>query len=94
VQRLVAGGAPDLLPNDVAVVYVSRPAPAAAPAPSPLAHVGPIAVARSSSRPLAGTLAALVALVLGLAALTYSLYARLGRARAELASRAAGSEAP
>ena len=55
VQRLVAGGVAGLLPTDVAVVLVSRPAPAS-PASSELGHVGPIAVARRSMRELQAAL--------------------------------------
>jgi type III secretion protein J len=84
VQRLVAGGVAGLLPTDVAVVMISRPAPAAAGG-SELGHVGPIAVARRSVRVLQGALVGLVALVALLAAATLALYARLTRARAEAA---------
>jgi len=86
IGRLVAGGVGGLQPTDVAVVTVSRAAPAQS-RETELAHVGPIAVARSSARTLqlaAGGLLALVAL-LAVAALT--LYGRLARARAELAQK-------
>jgi type III secretion protein J len=88
VQRLVAGGVAGLLPSDVALVMISRPAPAAATA-AELGHVGPIAVARRSLRELQGALVGLVALVALLAALTLVLYARLTRARADAARPAA-----
>jgi type III secretion protein J len=84
VQRLVAGGVSGLLPTDVAVVMVSRAAPARAPEGG-LGHVGPIAVARTSVRLLQGALVALVAIVAILAAATLALHARLSRARNELA---------
>jgi type III secretion protein J len=84
VQRLVAGGVSGLLPTDVTVVMISRPAPAATVG-GELGHVGPIAVARTSVRDLQGALVALVALVAALAAVTLVLYSRLSRARAELA---------
>jgi type III secretion protein J len=91
VQRLVAGGVPGLLPNDVAVVTLSRAAsPAVAPA-SALGHVGPLAVARSSMRAVQGVLAGFVVLVAVLATLALMLYSRLGRARAELLARPAPS---
>lgn len=86
VQRLVAGGVAGLLPTDVAVVMVSRSAPAAAGG-GDLGHVGPIAVARTSLRSLQIALVALVALVAVLAAATLVLYARLARLRAEQAAR-------
>ena len=92
VQRLVAGGV-TLLPTDVAVVLVSRPTPAQPLGESPLGHVGPIAVARSSLRQLQASLVALVALVALLAAATLVLHARLSRAKAALAqARATPSE--
>lgn len=84
VQRLVAGGVAGLLPTDVTVVIISRPAPASPPG-GELGHVGPIAVARTSVRELQGALVALVGLVAMLAAATLVLYSRLSRARADLA---------
>ncbi len=86
VQRLVAGGVAGLLPTDVAVVMVSRTAPAR-PAENEIGHVGPIAVARTSLRLLQAALVALVGLVAVLAAATLVLYSRLSRARGELAQR-------
>jgi type III secretion protein J len=94
VQRLVAGGVATLLPTDVAVVLVSRPTPAQAPGDSALRHVGPIAVARSSLRPLQASLVTLVALVAVLAATTLVLHARLSRARAALAQAKASATEP
>lgn len=78
IQRLVAGGAPGLAPNDVSVVLVPRSAKPLA-AKADLAHVGPITVARSSVLTLKGALAALVVLVLGFAAATLALYTRLSK---------------
>jgi type III secretion protein J len=89
IQRLVAGGAPGLTPNDVAVVFTSRTSrPAAARAD--LAHVGPITVAKSSVLTLKGALAALVVLVLGFAAATLALYARLAKLLRDRAAEPAG----
>jgi type III secretion protein J len=82
VQRLVAGGVAGLAPADVAVVTIPRVAPARA-GELDLAHVGPIAVARGSLRPLQGALILLVVLVAALAAATLVLYTRLARARAD-----------
>jgi type III secretion protein J len=79
IQRLVAGGAPGLAPNDVAVVFTSRASRPAAAARADLAHVGPITVAKSSVLTLKGALAALVVLVLGFAAATLALYTRLAK---------------
>jgi type III secretion protein J len=82
VQRLVAGGVAGLSPENVAVVTVARVGPpSAAGDPAQLAHVGPIAVARTSARPLQVAIGALLAAIAALAGLTLSLYSRLGRAR-------------
>lgn len=86
VQRFVAGGVAGLLPTDVSVVMVSRPAPASQ-AGGEMGHVGPIAVARASVRRLQAALAALVAIVALLAGVTLVLSMRLARLRLELASR-------
>jgi type III secretion protein J len=85
VQRLVAGGVAGLVPADVTVVMVSRPAPAGQGLSETVGHVGPIVVARGSLRPLQAALVALVALVAVLAAATVIMRVRLSRARAELA---------
>jgi type III secretion protein J len=82
IQRLVAGGAPGLVPADVAVVFVPRPATGRArEIRAELAHVGPITVARASTTTLKLALAGLVSVVLALAAATLVLYARLARER-------------
>jgi type III secretion protein J len=87
IQRLVAGGVAGLIPGDVTVVMVPRPAPPST-TEAGMGHVGPIAVARSSLRSLQAALAALVALVAALSAATLVLFSRLGKARAELAAPA------
>jgi type III secretion protein J len=89
IQRLVAGGVAGMLPTDVTVVLVSRPAPAVPPGDG-LGHVGPIAVARTSLRELQGALVGLVGLVAILAGVTLVLYSRLARTRAEMVARPAG----
>ncbi|MDP9033730.1 MAG: hypothetical protein M3O50_02910 [Myxococcota bacterium] len=86
VQRLVAGGVASLVPNDVAVVLISRPAPPSS-AVAELSHVGPIAVARASMRGLQAALVALVALVALLATATLVFYTRWARMRAESATQ-------
>ncbi len=86
VQRLIAGGIAGLAPADVAVVMVSRPAPPAS-GDNPMAHVGPIAVARASMRKLQAALAVLVAVVALLSGATLVLYGRLTRLRVEALSR-------
>jgi len=95
VQRLVAGGAPGLAPIDVVVVFVHH---AARPlgARADVAHVGPIAVARSSMTTLKVALAGLVLVVLSLAAATLGLYAKVARLRREQteAERAAARVGP
>jgi type III secretion protein J len=89
VQRLVAGGVAGLLPADVAVVMVARSAASrGADMGGGLAHIGPIAVARTSMRQLQAALVALVAVVALLAIATLLLYSRLSRARAALAREA------
>ena len=82
IQRLVAGGVSGLAPADVSVVMVSRPAPATR-GEAQLVHVGPIAVARSSSKTLQAAVVGFVLLVLVLAGLVVGLWSRLGKARAE-----------
>jgi type III secretion protein J len=80
IQRLVAGGVGGLSPVDVAVVTIPHLAPAHA-GETELSHVGPIAVARGSLRPLQVALVGLVLLVAVLAGVTLLLYTRLLRAR-------------
>lgn len=91
IQRLVAGGAPGLAPNDVAVIFTSRASRPAAAARADLAHVGPITVARSSVLTLKGALAALVVLVLGFAAATLALYTRLSKLLRDREAQPAGA---
>ena len=83
VQRIVAGGVRGLSADNVAVVMVAR-APHPAVKDSGLAHVGPLAVARASVRPLQLGGAALVLLLLVFAVLTLVFYTRMSRLRAEL----------
>ena len=92
IQHLVAGGVEGLFPADVNVIFISRPAPAS-PSGDPLAHLGPIAVARTSMRALQGALVVLIGLVALLAALTLFLYTRLLRLRTEPPQRP-GSTGP
>lgn len=92
VQRLVSGGAPGVLPADVAVIFVARPSRAAGR--TDLAHVGPLTVARGSSLALKVVLAALGVLVLGFAAATLALWARVARlAREQQDAKAAAAPA-
>lgn len=92
VQRLVAGAVAGLAPMDVAVVLVSRTAPASSPGGGLLAHVGPIAVARSSARKLQAALAGLVSIAAILAGAVLLLYSRLAQTRGKL--EASSSAAP
>jgi type III secretion protein J len=88
VQRLVAGGAGGLLPTDVLVVLIARPAqPGVAPS-GDVVHVGPIAVTRASKRWLQAIFAGLLGLIAILATTTFVLYARQSRARAARAREA------
>jgi type III secretion protein J len=82
VQRLVSGACSALASTDVAVVMVSRPAPARLPG-SELAHVGPVAVAHASARLLQLVLVGLVLAIMGLATALLVVGARLSRARQE-----------
>jgi len=88
IQRLVAGGAPSLAPSDVAVVFLPH---AARPEQKSveLTHVGPIAVARSSSTMLKIAFVVLLLMMLGLGATGLALYAKLARLRRELDDREA-----
>jgi type III secretion protein J len=88
VQRLVAGGAPGVVPADVAVVFVPRTARAGGR--TDLAHVGPITVARGSSTTLKVVFGALAAVIVGLALATLALWARIARMRREAELMAAG----
>ncbi len=83
VERLVAGGVPNLKSQDVAVVMVARPVPPRAPG-SELTHVGPIAVARGSMRMLQLALVGLVVLVAGLTAATLALFSRVRKLALEV----------
>ncbi len=83
VQRLVAGGVRGLSPDNVSVVMVPR-APHPTVKDSGLAHVGPIAVARGSLRPLQFGAAGLVVLLLVFGVLTLVLYTRVAKLRTDL----------
>lgn len=82
VRRLVAGAAPGLAPDDVAVVLVARPAPPAAPDHG-LARIGPIAATRGSVGWLRIGVAVAVATNLALVVAVLALWAKLRRARGE-----------
>ncbi len=84
VQRLVAGGVPNLLAPDVAVVQIPRLA-APLPGENTLGHVGPIAVARASVRTLQLALMGLVATVAILAGIALALFSRLRKIESESA---------
>ena len=93
IQRLVSGGAPGLAPVDVAVVFVPHVARGGG-GRSDMGHVGPIAVARSSTTTLKIALAALVLAIVVLAGLVLGLYSRLGRLRIERDQAAARAIPP
>ena len=82
IQRLVAGGAPGVAPTDVAVVFVPRTARGAV-GRTDFAHVGPLTVARGSMGTLKALFAGILVLVLGLAAATLVLAAKVARLRRE-----------
>ncbi len=86
VQRLVAGGCGGLSPADVAVIMVSRPAPAR-PSGSELTHVGPVAVAHASARLLQALLVSFMLILAVFAMMLLVLVRRLSQAKQELAAQ-------
>ncbi len=98
VRRLVAGAVAGLAIDDVAVVSVARPAPAAGTART-LVHLGPLAVTRGSVGWLRVGVAGVVATHLTLLAAVVALWWRARRSRdgageGALAGAAAGSRGP
>lgn len=87
VARLIAGGVPGLLVEQVSVVQLARPARAEA-SESRLRHIGPLAVAQSSLRPLQIGFGGLILLVLVQAALVLGLVGKLSRLRNAAAAAA------
>lgn len=83
VKRLIAGAAPGLAPDDVAVVLVSRPAPSGAGDRS-LAKLGPITTTHASMRILRAVTGAVLAVAVALVATVLALWTRLRRLRAGL----------
>src|SRR5262245_42249749 len=82
IQRLVAGGAPGVVPADVAVVFVPR-AMRGGGGRTDLAHVGPITVARGSMNTLKIAFASMAVVLLALAATTLALWSKITRLRRE-----------
>ncbi len=80
VKRIVAGAAPGLAPDDVAVVMVPRPGGAAAD--RALARLGPISATRGSVGLLRIATASIVVIDLALVAAVLLLWSRLRRLRA------------
>jgi type III secretory pathway lipoprotein EscJ len=80
VKRVVAGAAPGLAPDDVAVVMVPRPATAAAD--RALARLGPITATRGSVSLLRMVTAGVVVIHLALVFAVLLLWSRLRRIRA------------
>lgn len=93
VARLVAGGVSGLASDHVSVVQMARPARAEA-GEARLRHVGPLAVAQSSLRPLQLGFGALILLVLAQAALVLVLVAKLSRLRSAAAAAAGAPGRP
>lgn len=83
VKRLIAGAAPGLLTDDVAVVMVSRPAPSGAGDRS-LAKLGPITTTHASMRILRAAMGAVLAVAVALVAVVLALWSRLRRVRTGL----------
>ncbi len=84
VQRLVAGGVPNLAREDVQVVFLPQGPTAAKDRPRELAHVGPIAVAAGSRSLLQALLGGSLVLLMGLAAALLVLQSRALRKIREL----------
>jgi type III secretion protein J len=82
VKRLVAGAAPGLLLDDVAVVMVPRAQPASF-AERGLTHLGPITATRGSVGLLRSLAAAVVAINVALVAAVLALWSRVRKLRAE-----------
>ncbi|HKQ69446.1 MAG TPA: hypothetical protein VJT73_08910 [Polyangiaceae bacterium] len=82
IKRLVAGAAPGLAPDDVAVVTIPRPAPAGS-AERALSRLGPITATRGSVSLLRMVTAAVVAIDLALVGAVLFLWSRLRKLRAE-----------
>ncbi len=81
MKRLVAGAAPSLAPDDVAVVMIPRPAPAAM-GDRMLSRLGPITATRGSVGTLRIVAAAVVLVDLVLVFSVLVLWSRLRRVRA------------
>ena len=84
IKRLVAGAAPGLAPEDVAVVAVSRPA-ASAVGDRSLARLGPFTTTQSSMKLLRAVAALVLVVDIALVSAVLALWARLRRLRAGLA---------
>ncbi len=80
VKRLVAGAAPGLAPEDVAVVMIPRPVTASAD--RTLSRLGPITATRSSVALLRLVTAGIVVVALALLLVVLVLWTRLRRLRA------------
>jgi len=91
VKRLVAGAAPGLSTDDVAVVMVSRPAPAHS-ADRALSHLGPVAATRGSITLLRVVGVAAVLVDLLLVGTVLWLWSRLRRARADAPQEPVGEK--
>lgn len=83
IKRLIAGAAAGLVPDDVAVVMVSRPAPSGA-GDRTLAKLGPITTTHASMRILRAATGAVLAIAVALVATVLALWSRLRRLRAGL----------
>jgi type III secretion protein J len=81
VKRLVAGAAPGLAPDDVAVVMLPRPTPAAL-ADRALSRLGPVTATRGSIALLRVIAAAVVVFDLALGFAVIALWSRLRKLRA------------
>lgn len=91
VRHLVAGAAPGLAPDDVAVVFVARPALAPSPERE-LTQIGPLTVTRGSAGTLRAAIALTILILVALTTAVVTLWLRLRRLRAEPAPAEAPAE--
>jgi type III secretion protein J len=93
IQRLVAGAVPGLSAEEVSVVTTPVPE-ALTRRERPLAHFGPITVARTSLTSLRIAVAIVVTVLLGLLAAVVGAWLRLRRVQLALDEARAGASAP
>ena len=91
VKSLMAGGISGLSVSDVSAIFIERQHQPAKPE-SHIGHLGPLAVARDSLRPLQAILGGLLLVVLALVVAVTALLRRLRRLSAALATEEVGAD--